>query len=515
MAFLQFLAPNGQRWLEYCGAAPPSVDPSGKLTGAWGECMSSAVVFEITHEDWDQDPDYAEQGPGGQVISYAEQCGYGAWANILETAEQSVHQEMEGAESDPFAFLRGHSKNGKTWKEYCCNLVPLCDANGFVTGAWGDCITAAVIFEHQNPGWDRLPMYEDGPAGQALHFLCECGFGEYEEALARTEEATHMAIDSGGRVPVHAQIYQPILGAIEAVRVDELPPQMTGKKKALLIGCNYSGSSAELNGCINDVEAWHSLLLEVYGFDERDVVVLRDDEVGPLRRPTLQNMRAAMQWLVSAAQPGDVLFCQFSGHGTQLRCRTGEECDGKDEALCPCDFQETGYLVDDEIFDVLVQPLMSGVKLTIILDCCHSGTAVDLPFIWRAEQDGWEEVPSVHSAGDVQMFSGCEDCQVSMDVTRHGRAGGAMTQSLTQAIREDPDRQYPQLLERLHEILEQRGMEQRPQLTSSQCFEAGLKTFNLCEGAVSNRNPILGSDVPRRRQANRDEGGVFATLFGF
>ncbi|CAE6492905.1 unnamed protein product [Rhizoctonia solani] len=29
--------------------------------------------------------------------------------------------------------------------------------------------------------------------------------------------------------------------------------QATGKRKALLIGCNYPGSSAPLNGCINDV----------------------------------------------------------------------------------------------------------------------------------------------------------------------------------------------------------------------------------------------------------------------
>jgi hypothetical protein len=29
--------------------------------------------------------------------------------------------------------------------------------------------------------------------------------------------------------------------------------QCTGKRKALLIGCNYPGGSAPLNGCINDV----------------------------------------------------------------------------------------------------------------------------------------------------------------------------------------------------------------------------------------------------------------------
>merc|ERR1712032_973787 len=30
----------------------------------------------------------------------------------------------------------------------------------------------------------------------------------------------------------------------------------TGRRRALLVGCNYPGQSAELNGCINDVLEW-------------------------------------------------------------------------------------------------------------------------------------------------------------------------------------------------------------------------------------------------------------------
>merc|ERR1719433_941310 len=131
-----------------------------------------------------------------------------------------------------------------------------------------------------------------------------------------------------------------------------------------------------------------------------------------------------------------------------------DEADGKDEALCPTDYKESGFLVDNEIYDLAVNGLRSGVKLTIILDCCHSGTAVDLPFIWTGSF--WEEESGVgFSAGDVQMYSGCEDSQCSMDVTRHGRAAGAMTSALTQAIPEDPGRTYPDLLARLREILEE------------------------------------------------------------
>merc|ERR1712039_100046 len=116
------------------------------------------------------------------------------------------------------------------------------------------------------------------------------------------------------------------------------------------------------------------------------------------------------------------LFLSFSGHGTQRQCMDGSEADGKDEALCPTDYATGGFVMDNEIFDLVCTPLESGVKLTIILDCCHSGTAVDLPFIWEPDSGRWEVESGVpHTAGDVQMFSGCEDDQCSMDVTRHGQ----------------------------------------------------------------------------------------------
>jgi hypothetical protein len=44
-----------------------------------------------------------------------------------------------------------------------------------------------------------------------------------------------------------------------------------------------------------------------------------------------------------------------------------------------------------------------------LLDSCHSGTGLDLPFTWQPRQGGWrEETNPYHSLGDVQMISGCE-----------------------------------------------------------------------------------------------------------
>eukprot|EP00928_Gymnodinium_smaydae_P013471 TRINITY_DN1490_c0_g2_i1.p1 TRINITY_DN1490_c0_g2~~TRINITY_DN1490_c0_g2_i1.p1 ORF type:complete len:531 (+),score=122.68 TRINITY_DN1490_c0_g2_i1:52-1593(+) len=508
MAFLQRLAPNGQRWSEYCGAFPPASDIDGRLVGQWGELMMSAVVFELTNPGWEEMPGYQE-GAGGQVIEFCEQLGYGDFIPLLESSEEQMKEELAGAEGDEYAFLRQRCKNGRTWKEYCSITEPCLDGKGFVSGAWGECLTAAVIYEHQNPEWSRLPMFmEDGPAGQVINFMMACGHNVYEEAINSTEQATHQAVEGGGRVPVFEDIYQAVVGTHPAEHVNEAPPEMTGRKKALLVGINYFGTSAELRGCINDVQEWKSILEEQYGFQERDMTILTDDQDDPRKRPTLHNMRNGVRWLVSGAAPGDVLFFQYSGHGTQQQSRNNNEADGMDEALCPCDYSESGVFVDDELFDTLVTPLPSGVKLTIILDCCHSGTAVDLPFIWE-EPDHWEEVGGTsYTAGDVQMFSGCEDDQCSMDVSRRGKANGAMTTAMTEAIREDPGRQYPELLNRLREILAERGYEQFPRLTSSQRFDPRAKTFSLCEGAIPNKNPMLGCTGPPQRHAQRPGTGL-------
>ena len=94
-------------------------------------------------------------------------------------------------------------------------------------------------------------------------------------------------------------------------------------------------------------------------------------------------MRRALYWLVQGCQPGDSLVFHFSGHGSQLRNYTGDELDGFDETLCPMDYQTQGMILDDEINATIVRPLPPGVKLHAIVDACHSGTVLDLPFLCR------------------------------------------------------------------------------------------------------------------------------------
>jgi hypothetical protein len=117
-----------------------------------------------------------------------------------------------------------------------------------------------------------------------------------------------------------------------------------------------------------------------YHFAWDDMVILTDDQANPMAHPTRANIIRAMNWLVQGAQPNDNLFFHFSGHGGQTEDLDGDEEDGYDETIYPVDFKQAGMIVDDEMHDIMVRPLPPGCRLTAIFDCCHSGSALDLPY---------------------------------------------------------------------------------------------------------------------------------------
>ncbi|WIA42485.1 hypothetical protein OEZ86_008476 [Tetradesmus obliquus] len=144
-------------------------------------------------------------------------------------------------------------------------------------------------------------------------------------------------------------------------------------KRALLCGCNYPGSSHALNGCVNDVNAMYSMLTTHFGFATENITKLIDTDPSG-EQPTGANIKRHLTELVAASQPGDVLFFHYSGHGTQVPS-DHEEADAKDEALCPTDMNT---ITDDDLRTIFVN-LADGVKVTVVADCCHSGTLLDQP----------------------------------------------------------------------------------------------------------------------------------------
>ena len=101
-------------------------------------------------------------------------------------------------------------------------------------------------------------------------------------------------------------------------------------KKALLVGINrYPDPRNELKGCVNDVRQMAETLKRRYGFPgDRNMRILTD------ARATTKAILDGLAWLTAGASPGDSLVFHYSGHGSQVPDRNGDETsDRLDEIL--------------------------------------------------------------------------------------------------------------------------------------------------------------------------------------
>ncbi|WMV20004.1 hypothetical protein MTR67_013389 [Solanum verrucosum] len=288
----------------------------------------------------------------------------------------------------------------------------------------------------------------------------------------------------------------------------------SSRKRAVIVGISYKNTRNELKGCINDAKCMKFLLTNRFNFPQDSILMLTEEERDPYRIPTKHNIRMAMYWLVQGCQAGDSLVFHYSGHGSQQRNYTGDEVDGFDETLCPLDFETQGMIVDDEINATLVRPLPRGAKLHAIIDACHSGTMLDLPFLCRMDRTGryvWEDhrprsgAWKGTSGGEVISFSGCDDDQTSADTDNLSKvtSTGAMTFSFIQAIEQGKGTTYGGILNAMRSAIRSSdngvgggivtslltmlitggsagvGMRQEPQLTANEPFDVYTKPFSL------------------------------------
>ena len=250
-----------------------------------------------------------------------------------------------------------------------------------------------------------------------------------------------------------------------------MPPAGGPKKKALICGINYFGTSMQLRGCINDARCMHYFLTQRFGFREENILFMTDDHPDPWRRPTRYNMMNGFTWLMTGLKPGDSLVFHYSGHGSQQRDFSGVEADGLNETLCPLDFRYAGEIIDDELNHILVRPLTQGVKLHAIIDACHSGSVMDLPYMatchsgylrWESENNPWRPAPyQGTSGGFCVQFGASRDSQVAADTSKlsGGVATGAATFSFIQAIERRGLRiSYGALLVEMYNTLQMAGL---------------------------------------------------------
>lgn len=273
-------------------------------------------------------------------------------------------------------------------------------------------------------------------------------------------------------------------------------------KKALLVGINrYPDPNNELKGCVNDVRQMAETLKGRYGFaGDGNTRILTDAHA------TTKAILDGLAWLSAGASPGDSLVFHYSGHGSQVSDRNGDETsDGLDEILCPYDLDWDRPLTDDDLAAACAD-VPRGALLTVILDCCHSGTGLrdfarpcgiplaDVPHRSRflpppdthkdgihgrgpgmANCRGRHGSPGIHRLGrrfgvsvtktNAVLIAACRDDQTSADAFIDGAYHGAHTYYLCRALGNGTrDLTYRALVSAAGIALSRSGFDQVPQL---------------------------------------------------
>jgi len=156
---------------------------------------------------------------------------------------------------------------------------------------------------------------------------------------------------------------------------------------ALCIGIdNYrSPSVTNLRGCVNDVKAMAAFVKARLDLPDANLRMYTANAQGGEtadRLASRANLLAGFEWLLEQAQANDQVFIHYSGHGSQApTVDPNNEPDGLDETIVPCDSRMAGadglqvyYVLDKEIKTYIDLLEAQGAYVTVLLDCCHSGS---------------------------------------------------------------------------------------------------------------------------------------------
>lgn len=233
-------------------------------------------------------------------------------------------------------------------------------------------------------------------------------------------------------------------------------------KFALVVGCNYTGTSNSLAGCINDSLKWKDFF-ESKGYT---VTLINDDT---LTKPTRRIILVELMKLVTS-DGTHLAFC-YSGHGGYQVDLSNDEDDFRDENILPLDFQEKACILDDTL-RAIVNLVLPNQKMFCVLDCCHSGTGLDLGYnmVCRYGSLKNEMAPSPkhreNTPGQVVCVSGCTDSTTSADAWINNTPQGALTANLHKVLMENRYITYSEMMKKTTDLLTTGCFTQRACLSS-------------------------------------------------
>lgn len=249
------------------------------------------------------------------------------------------------------------------------------------------------------------------------------------------------------------------------------------QKKALLVGINYHGTSSELKGCINDVFRVKAMLLTKGYLAENITCLVDTEDTTENLIPTRVNIMKYLFELI--IDPCSIKYFHYSGHGSQVRDLDYDETDGKDECLVPLDYQTAGMIIDDEL-KLLVSFLKKDQFMTMVNDCCHSGSSIDLCYnLYERYGSGYLQLVKEYSRkktnGQCIMISGCRDSQTSQEIKKFNIIQGALTNMYLKNL--DNSNSYAELILNVRNDLKKEGYSQVPMISTGRYLDLYSKIY--------------------------------------
>jgi len=226
-------------------------------------------------------------------------------------------------------------------------------------------------------------------------------------------------------------------------------------------------------------------LVHRFGFQEDRISVLTN--LDATREAILTALENLLQWVGE----NESVILHYSGHGfLKPDGPENDEPDGYDKTLVPCDSGRAPYpnrdITDDEIHAWLQRLMARNPYITLIFDCCHSGT------IFRDRTiRGWPRDTQMDSKARLKnreddrcvFFSACTSTEFASEILVGDSpqvCHGALTYFLVQELMSPSFRGATciEVFERLRPKLRMRCKEQTPQLKGARNRELfGQATF--------------------------------------
>lgn len=282
------------------------------------------------------------------------------------------------------------------------------------------------------------------------------------------------------------------------------------RKHALLIGVSeYArGGDADTEwwnlNTGNDVAALGETLRNKFGFKSSEIRVLRTK-----RETTRTAILTALNNLIAAVKPGDIVYLHYSGHGAQILDDNADEIDGLDESLVPSDYatRDDGAknIRDDAIGKILnALRLKNPASVTFTFDSCFSGTITrDGRFLSRGEKYRGKK-PTISSPAKTTddsnglldkaatgknfvVISAARSDETAKEIGDDaGNKIGALTFSLIKAFGEaGKQTTYRDVFERARYFVSTRNPQQNPQI------EGAIDSI-LLSGTANPSEPYVG-----------------------